>query len=220
MLISKIALYFQWFAMMASSITYLYQKRKIDQIFNLKFIGLYCLIAFTFCSLSILQSLEIISLKQTLRIHRISILLHFSILSTFFLKVIIIKKIRLFLKFSIGIIVPILIFTILAAIKQDKSFYTIVIANICLVVFSITYFIQIFYQTPQYNILNEPNFWITSGIFISMGMSIPNNMMENYLNQYIRDLDFFVFTNIFGKSAYGIMHLFFIKAFLCSPNRN
>lgn len=206
--------------MLASSLTYLSHRRKINTIFKLNYIGIYCLIALVFCTLSILLSFEILSLNQTLKIHRLSILLHFSLLSAFFLQVIVLKKIRVFLKIAIGVLIPILMLTIWAAIKHEKSYYTIVIANTCLVVFAITYFIQIFYITPKYDIVKDPNFWIAGGIFISMGMSIPNNMMENYLTQYIKDPDFFVFTNIFGKSAYGVMHLFFIKAFLCSPNKN
>lgn len=220
MIITKMALYFQWLAMITSTITYITNKRKVDNEFKLKSIGIYCIMAFLFCSLSIINTFGVISFQQTLRIHRFSILLHFGLLSSFFLNIIEINRIRTILIIIIILITPILIITIFKSIIHDESFYTIVISNIFLIFFSISYFVQLFYIIPQTSILKDPNFWVTCGIFISMGMSIPNNMMENYLTHYIKDNDFFVFTNIFGKTAYGIMHLFFIKAFLCSQNKN
>lgn len=88
------------------------------------------------------------------------------------------------------------------------------VAFIFLIIFSSLYYKQILSSESTLNLFSRPSFWIVTGIFFYSFISIPYNILGNYLIKskyeytYLLDalLFFFPFTLNF---------LFLIKAFLC-----
>ena len=97
----------------------------------------------------------------------------------------------------------------------DKpNLHTVSIFNICKVFFCIIYYNKLFNDKPIQNIKTEPLFWIVTGLFFYASLSIPFYT----LNFYIRSqFSLIIASNIFSISnvLIIIMHLFFLKAYLC-----
>jgi hypothetical protein len=92
----------------------------------------------------------------------------------------------------------------------------IFISSLCLFIFCIIYFFKILKnQTKELgNIRISPEFWIISGVFFSMGMLIPIPIVVNMLRQSSTQ-DLIRVLSIINCSCYIILHLFFLKAYLC-----
>ena len=87
--------------------------------------------------------------------------------------------------------------------------------NIYKAIFCLVFYINLFKNTPRLNILQEPSFWIITGLFFYTCLSLPFFALNEYIKIYFSQpvaYDIFVFSNIFII----IMHLFFIKAYLCT----
>jgi hypothetical protein len=90
--------------------------------------------------------------------------------------------------------------------------------NFGLVIFCCIYYLQLFEDMPTINLLKEPSFWVINGVFFCMCATIPITSLTRYLfNNISRELYFSI--ESIGAFAYGVMHLFFIKAYLCSTNQ-
>jgi len=118
--------------------------------------------------------------------------------------------------------------TILLVITLFISFYLLFISKagiqnmhmpalgaICRTIFCIFFFYKLFKNMFYQNILKEPAFWIVSGLFLHSTLSFP----FFGLNSYIRSQ--FSLSVSFSLSAISnmfiiIMHLFFLKAYLCT----
>jgi len=100
-------------------------------------------------------------------------------------------------------------------IKQDNTL-AFGITNFGLMVFSLLYYFSLLNNTtPIINLLKEPSFWIITGVFFSMSLHIPVLFSMGYLHDKI-SLANFRFLMSASMVCYGIMHLFFIKAYLCA----
>lgn len=78
------------------------------------------------------------------------------------------------------------------------------------------YYYKLFSTANPINIFSNSGFWVVTGIFICKSISLP--MIAFYYFLESRNiLDNVTFKNVFsiGSVGYIIMHLFFIKAFLC-----
>ena len=143
----------------------------------------------------------------------ISLLFHFSFLSLFILQFLSARKERFYFKFIFTLFIITLLFFIILDIIHHYviSFAT---ANTGLLIFCIFYYNQLFRLPPTLNLLKEPSFWIITGVFFGMSSTIPVSFMGGYLYHNLPKNIYFSITTIvpFG---YGMMHLFFIKAFLC-----
>ena len=97
----------------------------------------------------------------------------------------------------------------------NPNFQAISIFNFCKTLFCILYFYKLFKDIPEKNITLEPSFWIVTGLFFYSGLSIPFYSLHNYIKS---NTPLFISTNIFAISnmLIIIMHLFFIKAYLCT----
>lgn len=211
----NVGYYFQWATMLISCSTGLlalfYSKRKEE----LKYFYLYPIVAVIFCSFSIIKiETGKISTIQEIYLNKISFIFHFGFLSFFILKNTIPKsQIKLPLLIAgLGFSV-ILFFVFFPTYKLGQLIF--VISNLSLFFLSSFYFINLYKNITEERLIGDPIFWILSGIFISMGLSIPNNLISHFiLINYGDSLN--NIAKLFGAFAYGLMHLFFSKAFLCT----
>jgi len=145
----------------------------------------------------------------------VSVIFHYSFLSYFFNKVFHQKISRFIFMLVFFSSMPFILFLATKNIIDRRGFESFSVVNFCLVIFCILYYYQLFSSSPKRQLLNEPSFWITSGIFFSMGITIPLHIIFKYLES---SLDHEIFEGLrgIGFFAYGVMHLFFTKAYLCS----
>ncbi len=151
-------------------------------------------------------------------LHGFLLLFHFIFLSLFIYRTLPNKNISGYIKFLFFLFLSIIIFclfTIDITIPKSTGY---AFSNLALVLFCCVYYSQLIEETPTINLLKEPSFWIISGIFVCMCATIPLNVIRGYLfNNMPYELYFSMGT--LGSFAYGVMHLFFIKAYLCSINQ-
>jgi hypothetical protein len=80
-----------------------------------------------------------------------------------------------------------------------------------------SYFIKIFREVPNLILLNEPNFWIATGICFFMISTLPFTVYCYYLIKYERTLAYSLFAIFF--TFYSILFVMFIRAMLCKPKK-
>jgi hypothetical protein len=97
--------------------------------------------------------------------------------------------------------------------KTLNTIYTI--EAVILIFFCLLYFYELFKQLPTLNLLNEPSFWISTGLFFFMSCTLPYSLLENYLRKNYFDLEV-EFYSIFYM-FYSLMFIMIIKAYLCRP---
>ena len=164
--------------------------------------------------LFVLSRFKIISRWDFNLLNFLSIFFHFTFIFFFFYKIL---ENKYFLISSIILYIGTMIFTFSST--YSKLFIEQVVnniyTNISLMLFCIFYFFEIFKSMKPQNLLNEPIFWIVTGVFTGMGTSLPFYAMGSYFYRYNLNSQYTVITTI-GSLGYAIMHIFFIKGFLCS----
>ena len=91
------------------------------------------------------------------------------------------------------------------------------IAHFILFVYCVIYYLQLLNNIPQVILLKEPAFWVVTGVFFSSSLIIPITFAHNYFG--VNFLYKYLITfNILIVLPYIILHLFLIKAILCSTN--
>lgn len=149
----------------------------------------------------------------------LSLLFHFAFLSLFISQFYSTKKEKDYFKILFWLfIVSVIIFIIIDIIYHYVIAFGI--TNTGLFIFCIYYYYQLFRNPPTLNLLRESSFWIITGILFGMSTTIPIFFMGGYLYHNLPRNIFYSIATI-APFGYGIMHLFFIKAFLCSvrPHR-
>lgn len=97
----------------------------------------------------------------------------------------------------------------------DKSnLQILVVFNVCKSVFCILFYHTLFKNLTYQNILSEQAFWIVNGLIFYSSLSLPFYGLNFYIKEQFSPL---ISNNIFSISnmLIIIMHLFFIKAYLC-----
>ncbi len=143
-----------------------------------------------------------------------SILFHFGFLSLFLFQKIIKGNI---LKHYKAIIAGFLIIILISLVCFDSNPVNNIaysISNTGLLVICGIYFMQLTKQKADGRLAREPFFWIASGIFFGMALSIPILITCMY---FYRNLPYSTYITIVALApfSYFIMYLFFIKAYLC-----
>lgn len=121
------------------------------------------------------------------------------------------NKIKSLLLITLLISVYLLFFT-----NVDKrNVHIIALASICKTIFCIFFYYKLFKNLSYKNILSEPSFWIVTGLIFYSCLSLPFYGLSSYIKMQFSPL---VLNNIFSISnmLIIIMHLFFIKAYLCT----
>lgn len=214
-----ILLYFQWICTLGSAIfsIRLIRNSNIPKYMN-KFYW-YSFIAVFLVMFNFLQKFFNITSKSVSGIIHSSLLLfHFIFLCLFIYRVLPNKKISkyiIILFFLFLFVILFCIFTNDLSAPQNKAY---AFTNFGLVIFCCFYYLQLFESMPTINLLKEPSFWIISGIFFCMCATIPLTSLRGYLYDNI-PYNLYLSIGSIGFFAYGVMHLFFIKAYLCSTSQ-
>ena len=116
-----------------------------------------------------------------------------------------------------GVFIVTLILAFISYLFNDLSnpnLHTLSIFNICKTIFCIYYFYKLFKNIPNKNIKLEPAFWIITGLLFYSVLSIPFYTLHSFIRSRFSDI---FARNIFAISNILIivMHIFFIKAYLC-----
>lgn len=144
----------------------------------------------------------------------LSLLFHFTFLSIFIIKATPNKKNIYDALIIILFIFLIIYFFVIKGINGHNS-PAFAIANLGLTIFCIKYYYRLFNNIPILDLNKESSFWIITGVFFCMTIHIPMLGFVDHINQKISPDNINLFRSI-GGFCYGIMHLFFIKAYLCS----
>jgi hypothetical protein len=150
-------------------------------------------------------------------LNNFSLIFGFSFLSLYLISIMP-KPIKI-LKYLYLLFTFFLIVIIYLLIKRSKS-HTIqsafAINHLGLVIFSLIYFIKLFNDIPDKDLLKDSNFWIVIGIFFCSIVSYPLISLADYLSINKINLNSNVLLLNVPIFCYSIMHLMFIKSFLCS----
>lgn len=134
---------------------------------------------------------------------------------SFFLQIINEKKDRIQLKILLLTILFLALYLLFFSKVDKRNMHIVALTAICKTVFCIFFFYKVFKNVLYENILKEPAFWIITGLFFCSTLSLPFYALYSYIKAQFSPLitsTFFSFTNI----LIIIMHLFFIKAYLCT----
>ena len=148
-------------------------------------------------------------------INNTSLLFHFIFLSLFIYRASADKETFYFYTILFLIFLLVISFSLLTHNLEKHSPTSFALTNLGLVIFCIFYYYQLFRKTPTLNLLHEASFWITNGVFFSMCATIPVSALKPYLFNTLPHEAYFLLSSI-NYFSYGVMHLFFIKAYLCS----
>ncbi|MCW3092438.1 MAG: hypothetical protein JWP81_3507 [Ferruginibacter sp.] len=207
-------LFFQWACMIASATISLklIGNKRTPEYMN-KFY-LYSLIAGVYSIYAISQKYFHFTSKHTLDLFgTVLLIFHFIFLSSFIYGVLPNKK----LSFLSKLMFTSLLIAVIFFIFIDNIYIAIALTNFSLVVFCCFYYLQLFEKMPSVILLKEPSFWVINGIFFCMCATIPVYSLRDYFfTNYPYDL--FLTIGCIISFSYGMMHLFFIKAYLCSTS--
>ena len=148
-------------------------------------------------------------------INNFSLVFHYIFLSVFIIRVMPKKKELVFLYSLFSLFLILIVFFLITnpITKQINQAFSI--CNFGLTIFCIIYYYKIFNNIPIISLWKEASFWIITGIFFCMAMNIPVTATIDYLHKRISLLNMMLLNSIITVS-YGIMHLFFIKAYICA----
>lgn len=180
----------------------------------------YSVVAFLLVLLKLMSRWLLIPSKEIVTlIGNYSILFHFVFLSLFILFLVpgnSSKKVP-FTLFFLVIIATLYCLVTFDSSKQNSVCYAI--ANLGLVFFCLEYYHHFFQEIPKSGLLKEPSFWVITGVFFCMSISVPINALHDYLrSDTIVKLEDKKDLFSIAYLSYGTLHLFFIKAYLCSVN--
>jgi len=148
-------------------------------------------------------------------INNLSLIFHYSFLSVFIIKITPkreeIRQVNFFL-----IVILILIIYLLVTHNLEKHVYqAFSLSGFGLSILCLIYYYQLFNNLPILNLRKEPSFWIVTGVFFCMSIIVPSSAMIGYLKNKISEFNLIIIHDI-ATFSYLVMHVFFIKAFLCS----
>lgn len=211
----------EWFQSICMILSLLFSLRLINNkrvVNNMKYFYWYSIVGGLIVALNILNFYFNFPTKIVMgTIRNYSVLFHFGFLSTFIISLLspTLKK-----KVFITVTVPFFIISLIALMaysneRQNSTAYAL--SNIGLVVLCINYFLYLFNNPRKNSLWKEPPFWIVSGIFLCMSAIIPINSLHEFLwdENFVLPDERKLLSSI-RYFAFGCMHLFFIKAYLCS----
>ena len=181
---------------------------------SLNFFYCYTTVAIFILFIFLLSRFKILPKDLYYNLNGVSVIFHFSFLSSFIFKQINFKRKKI-LKFIYLIVILLLIQLIISDFTLKKGF-PYLLTSLILVFISLFYYLELLNKIPIVNLLKDSTFWVVTGIFIGMGINIPGYAIGIiYLKQTVSKEMVLLISSII-MASYGIMHLFFIKAFICS----
>ncbi len=156
-------------------------------------------------------------LHLALIINKISFIFHYAFLSLFIFRALNVDALRrIFIPLFFAFLLCILVL-LFETILQADSFLINSLTNFFLVTFSLFYYYDLFGGKPVRNLFNQSSFWVISGLFLCLTVTIPLNVMKTLLVAK-NDMSLNLFITNTAIFFYAVMHLFFIKAYSCSIN--
>lgn len=212
----KIIVFFQWACILASFICALKIVKDRKLSFHMKGFFFYPFIAAFNVIFNLFYTYFDITSKLVHGIINNSLILfHFIFLSLFIYTFLPNKKISKYIIFIFFSFIAVILFFLFTKDISERQPTAFAISNLGLVIFCFVYYFQLFELMPKINLLAEPSFWIVNGIFFCMCATIPTLALKAYLLEKISQRIYSTVEAII-PFAYGMMHLFFIKAYLCS----
>lgn len=97
---------------------------------------------------------------------------------------------------------------------HNLRFEILAVTNFGNIFFCLIYYNELFKSIPKLNLNSEPSFWIVTGLFFYNCISLPIYTIESFLTTNLPRL---ITRNIFATTNIAIilMHILFIKAYLC-----
>lgn len=187
----------------------------------MRFFIWYPIIAIILMFINAIFYFKVIEIKNRIQIlgliSNLSVFAHFIIVGRFIVLQIDNKPSRSIISFFHLIIIgfSFLMFFFVPSFN-NLSTLQIFVSSLCLFIFCMVYFFKILKnQTKELgDIRISPEFWIISGVFLSMGLLIPIPIVFNMLRQS-STIDLIRVLSIINCTCYIILHLFFLKAYLC-----
>ena len=143
----------------------------------------------------------------------ISIIFHFCFLTQFINKVTNHKNTKRLINPLYVLFLIILILLVNVDIRE-RSNISFSVANFGICYYCIRYYHCLLQLPDKFNILEQSSFWAVTGIFFGMSMTIPACIFNLYLFKNTTS-DIYLTLALIPTFSYGVMHLFFIKSFLC-----
>lgn len=158
-----------------------------------------------------------VTLEKFTMANKLSFVFHYIFLSTFICRVLKNKTTKRVYIFIFFFFLAIILYATISTLYVTKSLTVNYTTNFFLIVFCLFYYYDLFDGVPKQNLFHEPAFWIVSGLFLCLTITVPLNTVRSFIeanssghiNLYLGSIASF---------SYGLMHLFFIKAYLCSTN--
>jgi hypothetical protein len=96
-------------------------------------------------------------------------------------------------------------------IIDNKGLYCFAFVNFVLIFLCIIYYYELISKKGNYNTKNLPSFWLNSGVFISMSLSLPANLFEHYVRVNLEVNNYPIVISIICFS-YILLHLLILKS--------
>ena len=214
-----IFLFFQWGCMIASSIfsLKLVGNKRIPSYMH-KFYWYSIIVALVSIYSFLFKYFSVTNKNISGVLHSFLLLFHFIFLSLFIYRALPNKNISGYIKFLFFLFLSFILFCLFTIDVTIPKSIGYAISNFALVLFCCVYYSQLFEEIPNIRLSKEPSFWIISGIFLCMCTTVPLSAIRGYLFNNMPS-EFYFLMGTLGSFAYGVMHLFFIKAYLCSINQ-
>ncbi len=161
-------------------------------------------------------SLGLFSLSKIL--NNISIVFHFVLLSIFILRAMPGEVNKKFIVTLIIVFLILILYFLAISDLTKRNTFIFGVTNFGLILFCVIYYYQLFNNIPTLNLLLEPSFWIVTGVFFCMSIQIPITLTIDYLKERIQLNNYYLLYSLISF-CYTIMHLFFIKAYLCATHQ-
>lgn len=87
--------------------------------------------------------------------------------------------------------------------------------GLLILITAIYFFIRLFKKSESTNLINEPSFWIYTGITFTFVLILPTLSLLNYLKE--TNINFYNLAYAFYSLIYSLNVLLIIRAFLCKP---
>lgn len=206
---------FQVIAVLTSFLISLYAIIKYDIPIYLKVFVIYTTVAILLLSFDFISSYFMRSeLFLAQEITRFSILFHFIFLSIFVIKFNHFDQKKYF--YLITIIVSFLIFyAISSKFTSRESLLPYSFSAFGLILLSLLFFYSLISKFKSIDLIKYPPFWIIIGVFLSSGIQLPFASTYKLFYKNVSETSYRLF-NCAIIFSYLLLHLFIIKAYLCS----
>lgn len=155
------------------------------------------------------------SIKLFFIIQSLLFLLDFLFWSVFFFKILNQKSDLLLIKILSAIVFLIAFYLLFVSKVSNQNLHIVALGAICKTIFCVIYFNRLFKYLFYQNILSEPSFWIVTGVILYACLSLPFYGLNSYIKlQFPPDISSTIFS--ISNILIIIMHLFFIKAYVCT----